>query len=108
MHSWSTFGARTNHRQTWIHKNHHNPDLGETTTFPLIVFYMLGHEASTQMSFCPETFKLGVLKFSKFGFLQLWRPITSCADLRLRWGLKQNYSPHRELSKNMWHAPSRK
>jgi hypothetical protein len=28
-------------------------DLGEATTFPLIVYSMPGHETSTQMSFCP-------------------------------------------------------
>jgi hypothetical protein len=32
----------------------HGPDLGEATTFPLIVFSMPGHEANTQMSFCLE------------------------------------------------------
>jgi hypothetical protein len=32
--------------------------LGEATTFPLIVFFVLGHKANTQMSFCPETPKL--------------------------------------------------
>jgi hypothetical protein len=28
------------------------PGLGEATTFPLIVYFVFGHEASTQMSFC--------------------------------------------------------
>jgi hypothetical protein len=31
-------------------------------------------------------------------------PITLCADLRLRWGLKQNCSPYQELSNDMWNA----
>jgi hypothetical protein len=43
------------HGQIRIQKTHHNPDLGETTTFPLIEYYVPGHEAGTQMSFCPET-----------------------------------------------------
>ncbi len=55
MHSWSTFGARTNHGQTQTHKTHHGPDLGEATTFPLIVYSMLVHGTNTQMTFCPET-----------------------------------------------------
>jgi len=38
MHSWSIFGAKTNHGQTWTHTTHHCPDLGEAITFPLIVF----------------------------------------------------------------------
>jgi hypothetical protein len=56
------------------------------------------------MSFCPRTPKLGILKFSKLGFLQLWRAITSYANLWLRWGLKQSYIPCQKLSNGMWHA----
>jgi hypothetical protein len=51
MHNWSIFGARTNHEQTHIHNIHHGLDLGEVTTFPLIVFYVPGHGAYIQMSF---------------------------------------------------------
>jgi len=58
MYSWSIFGARMSHRQTWTHKTYHGPDLGEATTFPLIVFFVPGHEADTQMSFCSGTPKL--------------------------------------------------
>jgi hypothetical protein len=42
--------------QTWIHKTHHGLDLGEATTFSFMVFFMHGHGANTQMSFCPRTF----------------------------------------------------
>jgi hypothetical protein len=77
---------------------------GETTTFPLIVFSICGHRVCTQMSFHLRILKLGVPKFSKLEFLQLWRPITFCVDLRLKWGLNQSYSLHRELSKGMWHT----
>jgi hypothetical protein len=55
VHSWNTFGAGTSHGQTWTHKTHHGLDLGEDITFPLIVYFVLGHGTSTQMSFCPET-----------------------------------------------------
>jgi hypothetical protein len=55
MHRWNIFGARTSHKQTWTHKTHHGPNLGEATTFPYIVFYVLGHAANTQMSFCLGT-----------------------------------------------------
>jgi hypothetical protein len=68
-HSWSTFDAWMSHEQTQIHRTHHSLDLGEATTFPLIIFFFLGHKVSTQMSFCLETPKLGVLKFSKLGLL---------------------------------------
>jgi hypothetical protein len=46
---------------TWTHKTHHNPDLGEATTFPLIVFFMHGHGICTPMSFCPEILEIRIL-----------------------------------------------
>jgi hypothetical protein len=58
MYNWNTFGAWTNHAQTQthkIHKTHHGPNLKEGTTLPFIIFFVAGHGASTQMSFCPET-----------------------------------------------------
>jgi hypothetical protein len=30
-------------------------DLGEATTFPFIIFYVINHKGYTQMSFCPES-----------------------------------------------------
>jgi hypothetical protein len=55
VHGLSTFGARTSHGQTWIHKTHHDLDLREAITFPLIIYYVPGHGANTQMAFCPRT-----------------------------------------------------
>ncbi len=55
VQNWSTFGARTSHGQTRTHKAHHGPDLGEATTFPVIVFFVPSHGTNTQMSFCPKT-----------------------------------------------------
>jgi hypothetical protein len=55
VHSWSTFGAKMSHGQIRIHKIHHSPDLGEATTFPLIVYFVPLHEAHIQMAFCFET-----------------------------------------------------
>ncbi len=94
----------TSHKQTQTHKTHHNPDLGEATTFPPIVFSVPGHGANTQMSFCPRTPKLEVSKNLKLGFSRFWRPITLCEDLQLKWGLKQSCSPCRKISNGMWHA----
>jgi hypothetical protein len=48
--------------------------------------------------------QMGVSKFPKLGLLWLWRLITLCANIRLRWGLKQSCSPCRELSNGMWHV----
>ncbi len=47
---------------------------------------------------------LGVPKFYQLGLPQLWGCITSCANLRSQWGLKQSCSPHRELFNAMSHA----
>jgi hypothetical protein len=97
--SWSIFYAWTSHEQTQTHKIHHDLDLGEATTFPLIVFSMFGHKASTQMSFCPGIHMLGVMKL---GLPQLWRPITFCTNLSLRWGPKKSCNHCRKFSNSKW------
>jgi hypothetical protein len=102
MHSLNTFGAKINHEQTHTHKTHHDSDLGEATTFPLIVYFVPLHEAHIQMAFCPRTPKF--LKFPNSALPRLWGPITFSTDLRLIWGLKQSCSCHWELSNCMWHA----
>jgi hypothetical protein len=45
-----------------------------------------------------------VSKFSKLGLPQLWGPITLCADLQLKWGMKQSCNPHRDLFNDIWHV----
>jgi hypothetical protein len=101
---WSIFYARTSHKHTQTHKTHHDLDLGEATTFPFILFFVISHRGCIQMSFCHGTPKLRIPKFPKLGFLTLWRAIISCVDLRLRWGLKQSYNFHREIFNNIWHV----
>jgi len=59
MHSWSILGAKTNHRQTRTHKTHHGLDLGESITFPLIIYFVPLHEAHIQMAFCLEILTTG-------------------------------------------------
>jgi hypothetical protein len=92
QYSLSTFGAKTNHGQTQTHKTHHGLDLGEATTFPLIVYSMVGHWTNIQMAFL------------ELGFPQLWGPITLGADLWLKWGLKQSCIFHQGISIDMSHA----
>jgi len=48
--------------------------------------------------------QMAVLKFPKLRLSRLWGPIILCADLWLRWGLKQNCIPLWELSNDMWHT----
>jgi hypothetical protein len=78
--------------------------LEEATTFPLIVFSMISHRGYIQMSLCLRAPKLGVSKFPKLGLPALWRVITSCANLWLKWDLKQSYNPCWKLSNDMWHV----
>ncbi len=54
VHCWNIFGARTNHGHTQfhkIHKIHHDLDLGEATTFPIIMFSVTRHKGYMQMTF---------------------------------------------------------
>jgi hypothetical protein len=54
VHSWNIFGVRMSHGQLQTHKTHHVPNLGEATTFPLIVYSVPLHGGQIQMVFCPE------------------------------------------------------
>ncbi len=49
------FWCQDKPRATRTHKTHHGPDLGEATTFPLIVYFAPLHGGHIQMAFCPET-----------------------------------------------------
>ncbi len=51
---------------------------------PYSIFCDVNHGGCIQMSFCPRTPKLGILKFSKLGLLAFWKAITSLLDLRLK------------------------
>jgi hypothetical protein len=55
MHNKNTFDARMKHGQTWTYKTHRDSDLGKATTYSLIIFFVFGHRANIQMSFCPRT-----------------------------------------------------
>ncbi len=90
MHSLNIFGARTSHEQTQTHKIHHGPDLGEATTFPLIVYFVALHEAHIQMTFCLKTPKC--------------ESIILRSNLWLGWSSKQSCSPRWNLSNSMSHA----
>jgi hypothetical protein len=64
--------------------------LGEATTFPLIIYYVLGHGTSTQMSFCLET--PATLETHNF-VCKLPIKARSKASCSLRW----------EISNGMWY-----
>jgi len=78
--------------------------LGETTTFPLIIYSGPLHGAYIQMAFLSRDSRGGVSKWRHWGFSRLWSPITLRADLRSRCDLKQSCSFHQELSNVMLHV----
>ncbi len=56
-HFWCMDEPQANTDEPRANTNSQNsprPNLKEATTFPLIIFFVFGHGASTQMSFCPE------------------------------------------------------
>ncbi len=68
MHSWNPFGAWTNHEQTWIHKTHHNPNLGKPPPSPLQYILCLATGPAPKCRFVPglpseslEILKVGTL-----------------------------------------------
>jgi hypothetical protein len=103
VHSWNTFSARTSNGQTQIHKIHHGPNLGEATTFPLIVLLYASPRSPHPNGLLSRDSQIGVPKFPRLGLLRLWGPINLCVDLRLRWSLKQSCNPHWDLSNGMSH-----
>jgi hypothetical protein len=79
-------------------------NLGEATTFPLIVYSAPLHEGHIQMAYLSRDSKVRVPKLQQLGLLQLWGRITSCANLRSQWGLKQSCSPRWDLFNGMLHV----
>jgi len=70
-------------------------------SFPLIIYFVLLHEAQHPNDILSRDSQVGVLKFSQLGFPRLCRPVILCVDLRLGWRLKQSYSPCQELFNGM-------
>ncbi len=86
VHSWNTFGVRTNLVQPQTHKTHHGPDLGEATTFPLILYFVALYEGLIQMIFCPEILKWESQNshswdFGDFGGAQLRMQTSDCNEV---------------------------
>ncbi len=78
---------------------HHNPNLGEVTTFTHIVYFVPLRGTHIRMAFC---FGIPLVpKLSWFELPRLCKVITFCSDLRLGWGLKQNCISPWELSNDV-------
>ncbi len=104
-------GVGTSHGLTRTHLTHHGSDSGESTTFPLIVFFAALRRGYIQMALfpgtpklesrnCPETIPVGVLG--------LWELIFPDCQVRLERGLNQCYTSPRELSTTMSHSCCRR
>jgi hypothetical protein len=86
MHSWNTFGVRTNYGQIRIHKTHHDP-------YSIPCAWPLDQHPNGILSRIP---KVGT--FATLGAYNL------CVDLRLKWGLDQSCSFRQELFNSILHA----
>jgi len=53
------------HEHTWIHKTHHDLDLGEATTFPFIIFFLIVMGFTLKCHFSRDS-QVGNLKIPKF------------------------------------------
>jgi hypothetical protein len=56
------------------------------------------------MAFLSRDSRVEVPKSRQWGLSGFWSPITLRENLGSKCGLKQNCSPHRELSNGMWHV----
>ncbi len=79
------------------------PGLGRSHHLPPSVLYT-SPRGPHPNGFLSRDSQVGVPKLPRLGLPQLWGAITLHADLGLRWGLKQSFSPHQDLSKGMSHA----
>jgi hypothetical protein len=69
--SLNIFGARTRHEQTWTHKIHHGPDLGEATTFPFIIFFVPGHKANIHFVLGLSSWSIEIFEIEIFATLEV-------------------------------------
>jgi hypothetical protein len=104
MHSWSTFGDRMSHMQTWTHKTHHGPNLGRSHHLPPYSILCASPRGPHPNDILSRDSQMWIPKLPKLKLPRFWGPITLHVDLWLRWGLKQSCILHQELSNGMLHA----
>ncbi len=99
-HFWCTDKPQTN----TISQDSPRPRLGGNHHLPPYSIFCAWPRDQHPNVILSRDCQVGVSKFPKLGLPQLWRPITLCANLRLRWGLKKIYNVHWELFNGMWNA----
>ncbi len=82
------------------------PRFERSHRLPIIIFLWLAIGVVPKCHFVLgfPIWKLGVLKFPKLRFQKLWKLVISCANLQLKWHLKQIFIPFWELLKYILHA----
>jgi hypothetical protein len=79
------------------------PGLGGSHHLPPYSILCASPRGPHPNGFLSRDSQVGVSKFEQPRLSQLSGRITSCADLRLQWGLKQSYNLRREFSNGMLH-----
>ncbi len=69
---------QVSHGHTRTHKIQHSLNLGEATTFSLIVFFVINHKGCIQMSFCLKTSNLGVQFWNSWNWDSLLHIVPFC------------------------------
>ncbi len=80
------------------------PELGASHHLPPYIILCAWPQDQHPNVILSRDSQVGILKFLQLGLPQLWRPITLCVDLQLKWGLKQSCSPRQHLSNDVWNA----
>jgi hypothetical protein len=102
VHSWKTFGARMSHGQPRTHNTHHNSDLGEATTFPLIVYFVALQGATSKWLFVPRL-PNGSPKIPTVGIPTTLEAHKLACKPSIAMSLKKSCSPHQEIFNGMSH-----
>jgi hypothetical protein len=99
-HLWCTDEPRAN---TYL-QDSPQPRLGGNHGLPpysILCAWARDHHPNVILS---RVSQMRVPKFPKLGFPRLWRPIILCANVLLKWHLKQSCSLCQNLSNGMWHT----
>jgi hypothetical protein len=85
-------------------QNSPRPGLGGSHHLPPYNILCASPQGPHPNGFLSRDSQVRVPKLQQLGLPRLWGCITSCADLRSQWGLKQSFSPHWELFKSISHV----
>ncbi len=84
-------------------QNSSQHELGGNHHLPLYSILRATMGLALKCHFVPDS-QVEVSKFPKLKLSQLWRPITLCVGLWLRWSLKQSCNPCQKIANGMWHV----